>query len=290
MSYILNYPQKAFFEMTHPLPFNIFAGKSWQDKVLEADALWLQIKTALAAQQKTLPTTPRRPDVRLIVANRSGAAITFKNPGDHSGGKEEIIPADGAKTAAMIMIKGATLAEQHDNARFLYDRYQLGDIGLSTDFIHDLTTGVLSSLIDEAYGPAPLDEQASKLVDVTWQDTANTPATTIQPVKGTAAAFGARAATQETVFLATFHIYVKGSTTTPELIEGGSIAVAVASDWQTGAETTRPIAPSVARIYYGQHFDAIPVALVHPDGMVKEVRIMPPVFAASTAAPFKKSP
>ena len=275
--------------MTDHLPFNVFAGKNWQDKVLDADALWAQIKQALATRQQELPTTARRPDVRLIVENLGDTPVTFKNPGDHSGGKEEVIPADGTKRAAMIMIKGATLAEQHANAQTVYDRYQLGDNGLSAEFVRDLSSGALSHLIDEAYGPAPLGEQASKLVDVTWQDSATSDAATITPVKGTAAAFGARAATQEKVFIAQFHIYVKGTGTTPEMIEGGSIAVAVASDWQTGVETTRPIAPSVARTYYGQHFDSIPVAAVHPDGMVKDVRITQ-ASSAPTAPAAKSAP
>lgn len=266
--------------MADHLPFNVFAGKSWQDKVLDADALWAQIETALAAQGRALPATPRRPDVRLIVENIGNTPITFKNPGDHSGGKEEVIPADGTKRAAMIMVKGATLAEQHANARALYERYQLGEEGLSPAFVRDLGNGTLAHLIDEAYGPAPLGDQADKLVAVTWQDNAAAPAQTITPTKGKAAAFGARAATLEKVFLAQFHIYVKGTGTTPELIEGGSIAVAIASDWQTGATTTRPIAPSVARSYYGSHFDSMPVAIVHPDGMVRDVRFAAPAPAA----------
>ncbi len=275
--------------MTDHLPFNAFAGKSWQDKVLDADALWAQIKQGLSARGQELPSTPRRPDVRLIVENTGSSPVTFKNPGDHSGGKDEVIPASGDKRAAMIMVKGATLAEQHENAQTLYDRYELGTRGLSEQFVRDLSSGALSHLIDEAYGPAPLAEQAAKLVDVTWQDSTASTADTITPVKGTAAAFGARAATQEKVFLAQFHIYVKGTGTTPEMIEGGSIAVAVASDWQTGEETTRPIAPSVARTYYGRHFDAIPVAAVHPDGMVKDVRIsQAPAPAAQTAKPAPK--
>lgn len=274
--------------MTDHLPFNAFAGKSWQDKVLDADALWAQIKQGLAARGQELPATPRRPDVRLIVENTGTTAVTFKNPGDHSGGKEEVIPADGDKRAAMIMIKGATLAEQHANAQMLYDHYQLGTRGLSQEFVRDLSSGALAHVIDEAYGPAPLADQAAKLVDVTWQDSAASTADTISPVKGTAAAFGARAATQEHVFIAQFHIYVKGTSTTPEMIEGGSIAVAVASDWQTGTETTRPIAPSVARTYYGQYFDSIPVAAMHPDGMIKDVRISAPPAPAASAA--KSSP
>ena len=269
--------------MSDHLPFNVFAGKSWQDKVIDADALWAQISTALAAQGRELPATPRRPDVRLIVQNLGGGNVTFKNPGDHSGGKHEVIPASGDKRAAMIMVKGATLSEQHDNARLLFARYNLGEEGLSPAFVRDLSSGALATLVDEAYGPAPFADQTARLVDVAWQDSATAPVHTITPVKGQAAAFGARATTQEQVFLAQFHIYVKGSGTTPELIEGGSIAVAVASDWQTGATTTRPIAPSVARSYYGSHFDAIPVATVHPDGMVREVRITPPAAGAPAA-------
>lgn len=271
--------------MTDHLPFNRFAGKSWQDKVLDADALWAQIKQALSDASRTLPATPRRPDVRLIVNNISGADITFKNPGDHSGSKDEVIPASGTKTAAMIMIKGDTLDEQHTNAQKIYARYDLGNQGLSQQFIDDMKAGKLADIIDEAYGPAPLDEQAGKLVDVAWQGNDGT-SSTITPVKGTAAAFGARAATNEQVFIAQFHIFVKGTGTTPEMIEGGSIAVAISSDWQTGKETTRPIVPSIARTYYGAHFDSIPVASVHPDGIVTGLRL--PVPASAPTAPAAK--
>ncbi len=271
--------------MSDHLPFNVFAGKSWQDKVIDADALWAQISAALAAQGRDLPETPRRPDVRLIVQNIGDSDVTFKNPGDHSGGKHEVIPADGDKRAAMIMVKGATLGEQQDNARILFERYNLGVDGLSPAFVRDLSSGALAQLVDEAYGPAPFADQAAKLADVAWQDSAGLAPQTITLVKGNAAAFGARAATKEKVFLAQFHIYVKGSATTPELIEGGSIAIAVSSDWQTGATTTRPIAPSVARSYYGSHFDAIPVASVHPDGMVRDLRISGPASPATRHKP-----
>lgn len=251
--------------------FNNFSnGKSWQDKVLDADAIWAQVNAALSANGLKLPPTARRPDVRMIISNVSGAPVQFLNPGDHSGSKQEVIPATGDKTAAMVMVKGATLDEQYKNAEALYKKYDLGTQGLSTEFVADLMQGKLADFIAEAYGPAPFQSQAEKLVNVTWAAADGT-SSEIIPEHGFAAAYGARAATTETVFLAKFHIYVKGSTTTAELVESDGMNIAVSSDWQTKVETTRPIVPSVAKTYYGAHFGAIPAVIVHPDGMIKEI-------------------
>lgn len=262
--------------------FNNLSGSgSWQDKVLGADQLWGQVKTMLGAQGIALPATPRRPDVRMIINNISGHEVRFKNPGDHSGSKEEKIAASGDSTAVMVMVKGATLSEQYKNAETLYQRYNLNTEGLSYSFIADLKSGAINDLIAEAYGPAPFQGQTDKLVDVSWTDD-NGATSNIKPQKGANAAFGARAATSETVFLAQFHIYVKGTGTTPELVESSGMTIAVSSDRQTGAETTRPIVPSVAKTYYGEHFANMPVAIVHPDGMIKEIRLKNKAPASST--------
>jgi hypothetical protein len=251
--------------------FNAFSeGKGWKDKVVEADSIWLQINSALAEKNVVLPQTPRRPDVRLIINNITGNDIQFKNPGDHSGAKEELIPGSGDKTAVMVMVKGETLAEQYKNAKTLFDQFDLGKQGFSGAFLAALKRGELADLVDEAYGPAPFESQAEKLVDVTWTGT-DGKAIKIKPEKGAATAFGVREATMETVFLAEFEVYVKGTGTTPELVEGAGINIAVNKDWATGAETTRPIAPSVAETYYGEHFSKIPTAIVHPDGIVKSI-------------------
>jgi hypothetical protein len=265
-------------------------GQSWQDKVLEADDIWAQVRRALSAQSVALPQTPRRPDVRLIVNNNSGRDITFKNPGDHSGSKPELIPASGDSTAAMVMVKGETLETQYRNAETLCKKYGLATKGLSEKFLADMKAGKLADLVDEAYGPAPFEGQASKLAEVEWTAEDGT-ASVIVPKKGAQAAFGARAATEETVFLAQFHIYVKGTGTTPELVESSGMAIAVAEDWETKAETTRPIVPSVAKVYYGQHFGAIPTVVVHPDGKVKEIYLKNgQVIAAGTASPRHRAP
>jgi hypothetical protein len=261
---------KPFNDASGKKPHGFGPGQSWQDKVLEGDALWAQVKAALDAAGQTLPQTPRRPDVRLILNNISGQEVRFYNPGDHSGSKEETIPATGDKTAAMVMIKGSSLPEQNANAQKLFALYDLGNQGLSEKFVTDLKAGKLSDLVDEAYGPAPFQSQADKLVDVSWPTEAGK-VDIVQPVKGPAAAAGARAATNETVFLAQFQIYIKGTGTTAELAEGYGMNIAVNADWQTGVESTRPIVPSVAQVYYGEHFKDIPVATVHPDGAVKEI-------------------
>lgn len=245
-------------------------GQSWQDKVVEGDAIWAQVKALLDTHGISLPQTPRRPDVRLIVSNISGRDMQFQNPGDHSGANEEVIPSTGDKTAVMIMVKGATLTAQAANAKELFKTYNLAAEGLSQRFVDDLKSGKLADYIDEAYGPAPFEQQSSKLVDVTWKmkDGASS---NVPSEKGTHAAYGARAATSENVFLAQFQIYIKGTGTTPELAEGYGMNIAVASDWQTGKESTRPIVPSVAQTYYGEHTDKIPVVTLHPDGYVKSI-------------------
>lgn len=246
------------------------AGQSWQDKVVEGDKIWAQVKAMLDAQGASLPQTPRRPDVRLIVSNVSGTEMRFHNPGDHSGSKEEVIPSSGDKTAVMIMVKGKDLSAQAANAKELFNLYDLGTEGLSARFVADLKAGKLADYIDEAYGPAPFEQQASKLVEVNWQAQDGS-GFNVPPTQGANAAFGARAATNEKVFLAQFQIFVKGTGTTPELADGYGMNIAVASDWQTGKESTRPIVPAVAKTYYGAHFDSIPVVTLHPDGIVKSI-------------------
>lgn len=247
-----------------------FNRKSWKDKVLKADDLWAQLATALEAEAIALPQTPRRPDVRLVVQNTSGQDITFKNPGDHSGDHHEHIPADGDKSAVMIMLAGDTLKEQRQNAADLYTKYNLGRNGLSDEFMTDLKSGKLSPYIREAYGPAPFIDQAQQLKPIDWNDQ-NHHQTHIKPEHGDFAAYGARPATLETVFLSKYEIYIQGSDTTPELVESDGMCIAVSTDWQTGRETTRPIAPSVAKEYYGEHYDRIPVATFDPTGDLKSL-------------------
>lgn len=243
--------------------------KSWKEKIVVADQIWSQVKQALQAAGASMPLTPRRPDVRLILNNVSGLDQIFRNPGDHSS-KAEHVPAAGDKTAAMVMIKGDTLTDQYDNAGKLMQRYKLAEEGLSSAFVQALQSGEALDLVREAYGPAPFEGQAGKLVEVSWKD-ANGKVSTIVPQRSLAAAFGARAADKETAFLSEMVIFVKGSTTTPELVENAGMVIAVSQDWQTGAETTKPIALSVAKEFYGEHYAAIPVVSVHPDGHVQSI-------------------
>lgn len=269
--------------MTPSPSFNALSARdSWTDKVIKADDLWAQVQAILKSKNQTLPQTPRRPDVRLILDNTTGREVQFQNPGNHAAGKPEIIPAAGDKTAVMVMIKGATLAEQYANGRQLMAQFDLGRSGFSDAFVQALQDGSIAHLVDEAYGPAPFAGQAEKLVDVDWQAADGSHAV-IAPLRGPAAALGARAPAEETVFHAQFHIYVQGTGTTPELVESHGMCVAVSSDWQTGAVSTRPIVPSVARTYYGAHFDQIPAVTVTPDGQVRGVDL-------KTATPAARKP
>lgn len=251
-----------------PAPFNEKA-QSWKEKIIDGDKIWQQVKHILQARNLELPETARRPDVRLILDNVSGTDKMFRNPGDHSN-KAEMIPATGDKTAAMVMVKGDTLTEQFNNAKQLEERYGLSENGLSDRFVQALMSGEALDLVDEAYGPAPFDGQASKLVDVAWED-ADGNVTDINPVHGDACAFGARAPADEKAFRTEFVIYVQGTKTTPEKIENEGMVIAISEDWQTGAESTRPIVPSVAEGFYGNGYDNMPVVEVHPDGYVTSV-------------------
>ena len=98
--------------------------QNWSEKVFQADIIWEQVKTALAQTNTTLAPTPRRPDVRMIINNISDEVITFQNPGQHSD-KLETIPSTGESTAAMAMMAGETLTDQHLNAFTLYNRFNL---------------------------------------------------------------------------------------------------------------------------------------------------------------------
>ncbi len=249
----------------------LFQGpKSWKEKVVSADNVWSQVSAVLKANNMTLPGTPRRPDVRLILDNVDGFEKIFRNPGDHSNSKAERVPGAGDKTAAMVMLRGETLAEQQASARTLVERFSLNEKGLSSEFVQALANGGIDALVKEAYGPAPFKGQAEKLVDVDWTDADGT-ATRIAPAFGRAAAYGARAAAQETALNASIIVYVKGTTTTPELVESEGMVIAVEQDWKTGAVTTRPIVASVAREFYGEHFKTMPVVDVHPDGYVTRI-------------------
>ena len=244
--------------------------QKWRDKVIDADSIWSQVKNILAARGLELPETPRRPDVRLILDNKTGIDQLFRNPANHANDKSEHIPGTGDKTAAMVMVAGATLAEQYVNARTLFEKYDLGAQGLSPAFVAALKNDRAGGLATEAYGPAPYAGQSAKLVDVAWDNADGTTAA-IAPVFGAAGSYGARAATAETALRAPVHVYVKGTGTTPELMETDGMVIAVARDWQSGAESTRPIVASVAREFYGQHYASIPTVVLNPDGQVHSI-------------------
>lgn len=248
-----------------------FKGRqTWKDKVVDADSVWSQVKNILASRALDLPETPRRPDVRLILDNLTGVDQLFRNPANHANDKSEHIPGSGDKTATMVMVAGKTLAEQYANARTLFEKFGLGENGLSPAFLSAIKTDGAGGLVTEAYGPAPFAGQSGKLVDVEWNNADGTTAN-IAPVFGAAGSYGARAATSETALHAAVHVYVKGTGTTPELIESEGMIIAIAKDWQSGAESTRPIVASVAREFYGQHYANIPAVVLNPDGQVRSI-------------------
>jgi hypothetical protein len=246
--------------------------KSWANKVLSADAIYAQVKLAAEQAGIELPKTPRRPDIRLIVENITGMDQIFANPANHAGDKAEVIPPYGDERAAMIMLAGDTLEEQQEAAAQLFARFDLGNKGLSADFVAAIKADRAGGLVREAYGPAPLQAQADKLNDIVWTQASGHTAT-INPVKGIAAAFGARAADKEIASTIKINIAVQGTSTIAETVEGTSMVVAVSSDWQTGAISTRPIVPSVAQEFYGEHYAVLPIATVTPDGLLQRINL-----------------
>ena len=244
--------------------FPINDGQTWSQKVLKADDIWAQVKEALENSAVELPETPRRPDVRMILNNTSGETIQFLNPGNHSGEKQEFIPSDGEKgTAAMLMLHGDTMEEQQANAAVLDEKYGLAVNGLTKEFAAAL--GQETDLVREAYGPAPFEGQASRLVPLQWG------ASNIEPHVEGNVAYGARAPEQETVMRSELAIFVKCEGKTPEKMEMDGMCIAVSVDWETKKESTRPIVPSVAREYYGEHYSAIPVIELDVEGNVASI-------------------
>lgn len=246
--------------------FPINSGQSWSQKVLAADNIWRQVKQALEAAGQELPKTPRRPDVRMILNNNTGEMVQFLNPGDHSGQKQEFIPGDGDKgTAAMLMLGGDTLEKQQANAAALDAKYNLSENGLTPEFAAALSQEAEAGLVREAYGPAPFEGQASRLVSLAWGDAS------IEPHQDGHVAYGARAPEMETVMRSEMAVFVHGTGTTPEKMEMEGICIAVSSDWQTGKISTRPIVPSVAQEYYGEHYSGIPVVELDVEGNVASI-------------------
>tara|TARA_R110002126_G_scaffold13118_1_gene56064 strand:+ start:310940 stop:311818 length:879 start_codon:yes stop_codon:yes gene_type:complete len=251
-------------------PFN--DAQTWSQRVLSADGIYKQVKQLLAAEGKDLPTTLRRPDIRLILDNNSGEELKFLNPGDHAKENTEIIPADGDSKAVMVMLQGESLAEQMANAARLVEMFDLAEKGLTKEFVHALGQGETKGLVAEAYGPAPFAGQSEKLVALNWK-TQNSDPLMVDPVKTGGCAYGARKAEQEAVFGVAVNVFVKGTNTVPECAEGIAMCIAVSEDWETGEVSTRPIVPSVAKEFYGVHYDAMPEIAVSAEGALLEINL-----------------
>lgn len=250
----------------------LLPGGKWDDTIINGDEIWRQVKQALEDTGAKLPALSRRPDVRLIVDNESDAAFTFNNPGDHSGGKVENIPNEGDKTAVMIMPAGDTLQEQFRNAKTLDAIFKTSERGITPQLVEFIDSGNAETLIEEAYGPAPFDKQSERLTDLRWPEFGGR-ILSLNPTFGESASYGARPPTAEIAFLVDVPIHLKGTETTPELLESEGVVVAVAQDWETKQESTRPIVPSVARSYYGDSYDNIPSIAATADGIVTSIHL-----------------
>jgi hypothetical protein len=241
--------------------------QSWKQKTLQADDIWAQVIDVLKQHEVELPTTPRWPDVRLILKNISGTDKIFRNPGDHSS-KAEVIPFEGDATAAMVMVVGDSIGDQRLAARELCMKYNLLEEGLNDAFIQALSRG--EPLVKEAYGPAPFDVQAERLVDVEWRSIDRNDL--VEPVKTDVCAYGARAADAEHAIRTEFAIMVQGTNTNPEFIENEGIVIAVFKDCETQIESTRPIVPSVAKGFYGQNYETtMPIVKLNPAGLLQSI-------------------
>ncbi len=261
-----------------------------QDQVLIGDDIFKQLQSWLEEHGQELPTTPQRPDVRLIINNTGTEDITFKNPAGHSI-EDEVIPYEHpkGKTAAMFMLHGHTLAEQQQNAAMLDQEYGLSEKGFTSAFLEDFRSGALSGIIKEAYGPAPMQEQAKKFETISWTNEDGT-TDTIKPVTGENAAFGIRPPSNEIVFTVRVAdtgrpVHLDGSDTSAEKLvtctDGyKTIAVEVSpvrdENWQpTGEYTTRPVAPKAAEEAYGQGYHHIPVLDLDEKGQITSVDLAP---------------
>lgn len=256
---------------------------------LSGDDVHKQLVTMLDG--KDLPATARRPDMRLIVRNSGAEDIQFKNPGGHAAALERIPPNE----AAMVMLKGNTLEAQQLNAAKLDKLYSLSEKGMSPQFLDDLKSGNLSDYIAEAYGPAPLEAQAKRLETTRWVNADGTNID-INPVKGENAAYGVRPASKEQVFMVKLDgdapATLQGTGTSAERFYKGAdgnnyIAVAVAKDGATGEIRTRPIAPDVAKQYYGDGFKDIPVLEMDKTGKVSSIDTAPHIKTVSQNAELK---
>lgn len=259
-----------------------------QSDVLSADKIHMAVNEKLAGAE--LPSTPRRPDVRLIVLNTGSEDVHFRNPGGHAD-KDETIPAG---QAAMAMLAGDTLQEQQANAQNLVGAHGLSENGLGA-LAAALKAGSLPS-IKEVYGPAPFEKQAGQLVPVRWTE-ADGSSVEISPVQNGAIAFGTRAATKETVFRVTLpadsaYGHIQGTNTNAERLitveDGKTMFIGVSpvldNSWQpTGEYTTKPIALSAAKEFYGKDFSNIPSVNLDKDGNVLSVNLNP------SAAPYVKA-
>jgi len=234
---------------------------------LSADDVLAHIRASQEQSGVSPSTTPRRPDLHGIVLNDTGADVSFMNPGGHAS-NPEIIPHG---QSFMIMFKGATLEEQFSSASDLFRRYDLYH-GVSEKFLTALKQGELSQWVAECYGPAPFEKQSGQLTPITWMD-ADGIRTEIHPVKGPGGAFGVRAPSTEEVYKLVLTSGIStatliGTTTNPENFAGGCNYMAVNQDWQTKDVTTIPIAPEVAKGFYGEHVVDIPTYVVAADGTV----------------------
>jgi len=243
---------------------------TWRRKVVEADKLWSQVQLLLEERELTLPQTPRRPDIRLILNNLSGTSIHFMNPANHAKDAREHIPGAGSETAAMVMLKGRNLEAQYHNAALLKRQFNLSVRGITQEFCDALDAGHLASMVKEAYGPAPFEKQSSRLVNLEWSKMHGAPVI-CHAVQTAACAYGAREAEKESVILVKPDIYLQGTDTIAELVDSDGICIAYSKDWASGKENTRPIKPNVAKAFYGAHYNEIPVVHIHPDEGVTEI-------------------
>ena len=269
---------------------------------LNGDQVLSDIRSQVIADA-TIPTTMRRPDVRMVIRNNTTEPVQFRNPGGHGTTAETIPPAgtlNGSgqpRDAAQVMFRGGTVDEQLANARAVDERYGLSERGFTTEFLADLEAGRVPE-IREIYGPSGFEEQSGALLrDPATYDGQSVP----EASRGDNASYGARGKvidgvlqpTAETIVRIRVPVDVAATLAGTDSVAERSyvaadgnryIVMGVSSDWQTGATNTRPIAPAIAREFYGAALDVAPVVDIDAEGRIVSTDGLPRANALQLAA------
>lgn len=260
----------------------------WRQHVARADYVFAQVERALKAAQINLEETPRCPDVRVFARHASAGEpgakpIYFMNPENHAKGGHEELPANGPKTAMIIVpAPQGNLSDQFELARYIVEKFGLEN-GITQEAAARIGTPETKGLIDKAYAPCNFEAEAKNLTELTW-DTGRG-FETISPAMAEKIAFGCRPPRGELAMRIEFALFVQGTTTIAEQIENEGMVIAISKHWETGELSSKPIVPSVAKGYYGQGYHSLPLVTADPDGNVHKILLTLPARTELTIKP-----